>query len=139
MRKNTLILVSIGLVLFSTLLIICCKTSNSAPPVPVYATRCDSFLEGSYSGSDICSSGQVSYTCNIISNTPGNITFSNLYGAMVTATVDCANNKITIPTQTFSGNFSISGTGTYTANRITINWTGNSFGAPLNCTTYYTR
>lgn len=106
---------------------------------PIYPIDCGNYLVGSYSGSDYCAStGQNHYTCNILATTPTNITLSNLGGIQVTAVVDCSKNTIEIPTQTVS-NFSISGSGTYTANRIVINWTGISAGGPINCSTTFTR
>ena len=134
--KRVLLLV-LSLSLAVVFLITCSKSTSNTP---VYPTNCATLLAGAYSGSDICaSSGPSSYAATIISNTPGNITFSNIYGSQVTATIDCANNTINIPTQTFPGNFSISGSGTYTANRVIINWTGSYPGSQLNCSTIYTR
>lgn len=106
---------------------------------PIYPTDCGNYLVGTYAGSDYCAStGQTNYTCNIMANTPTNIRLSNLGGIQVNAVVDCANNTITIPTQTV-GSYSISGNGTYTANRIVINWSGITAGVPINCSTTYTR
>lgn len=111
------------------------KTNND----PVYPTDCGNYLVGSYAGSDYCAStGQANYSCNILATTPTNITLSNLGGIQVNAVVDCDKNTLTIPMQTVS-NFSISGSGTYTANRIVINWSGITSGVPINCSTTFTR
>ena len=116
----------------------CSKSDNNN--TPVYPTDCALSLAGIYTGSDFCSgSSPNAYTCTVTANTPTNITFSNLYGYPVTATLDCSTNKITIPTQSFTGNISIGGSGTYTGNRIIINWNGTSLGIPLSCSTTYTR
>jgi len=135
-KRNTIFIFLLGLtaILF---LITCSKTNNT----PIYTTNCADSLIGDYSGSDYCaSSGQFSYTCNLSAATTTNITFSNLgSGTNVTAIVNCSNNTITIPSQTFSNNSSISGSGTYTANRIIINWSGLSLGSPVNCSTTLTR
>jgi hypothetical protein len=136
-RKKILLLIS-GLLLSGAFLITCSKTKSNAP---VYATNCADSLIGVYVGSDYCSSSsQPSYSCSITAATPTNITFSNLSGALnVNGIIDCSKNTISIPSQTFPGNFSISGTGTYTANRIIINWSGLSLGSPVNCSTTFTR
>ena len=135
--KKKLLLVS-GLLLSCAFLITCTKTKSNAP---IYAVNCADSLIGIYTGSDYCSSSnQPAYPCSITAATPTNITFSILGGALnVNGTVDCGKNTITIPVQTFSGNYSISGNGTYTANRIIINWSGLSLGSPVNCSTTFTR
>lgn len=120
------------------LLVNCNKTKTNKP---VYTTDCADSLVGSYVGSDYCSSsGQPAYPCSIVATTPTSITFSYLGGAAnVTAIVDCEKNTITIPTQNFVGNYAISGSGTYTANRIIINWTGVTLGSSVNCSSTFTR
>jgi len=136
-RKKLLLLLS-GLLLSSAFLTDCSKTKSNAP---IYVVNCADSLIGVYAGSDYCSSSnQPSYSCSITAATPTNITFSNLNGAVnINGVVDCGKNTISIPSQTFPGNFSISGTGTYTANRIIINWSGLSLGSPVNCSTTFTR
>ena len=115
-----------------------CKGENKNND-PIYPTDCGNYLVGTYSGSYYCAStGQSYYSCNITVNTPTNITISNLGGIQVTAIVDCSKNTLTIPTQTVS-NFSVSGSGTYTANRLVINWSGITAGVPINCSTTFTR
>jgi hypothetical protein len=126
------------LVLAVALSVSCSKSDKNN--TPVYPTNCAQSLAGLYTGSDICSgSNPTAYTTTVTANTPTNVTFSNLNGYPVTAVLDCSTNKITIPTQTFAGNISIGGTGTYTANRIIINWNGTSLGYPITCSTTYTR
>jgi hypothetical protein len=133
LKKKSLLLLAVIVLSVS-----CGKSDNNNKPV--YPTNCEQSLAGIYTGSDICAgSNPTAYTCTITANTPGNITFSNLYGYPVTAVLDCKNSKITIPTQSFSGNVSIGGSGTYTANRIIINWNGTSLGYPISCSTTYTR
>lgn len=128
---------TLGIIAISSILFNGCKEETNDNPI--YPVDCGNYLVGSYSGSDYCSStGQTHYSCNILANTPTNITLSNLGGIQVAAVVDCSKNTLSIPTQTV-GNFSISGTGTYTANRIVINWTGITSGVPINCSTTFTR
>jgi len=116
----------------------CGKSDNNNKPV--YPTDCAHSLAGVYTGSDICSgSNPTAYTCTVTASTPTNVTFSNLYGYPVNAVLDCNTNKITIPTQSFNGNVSIGGSGTYTSNRIIINWNGTSLGSAISCSTTYTR
>lgn len=127
----------LAMIVSCVFLMMCSKSTNSGSPV--YPTDCAASLAGAYTGVDYCSgSGQLGYPCTVTATTPNNITISNLYGTTVTATVDYYHNTVTIPTQS-SGYYSISGTGTYTANRIVINWTELSAGLPLNCSTTYTR
>ncbi|GAA4463467.1 hypothetical protein GCM10023093_12010 [Nemorincola caseinilytica] len=126
-----------GLLLSSGMFLGACKERTSSDPV--YPDNCGNFLVGTYAGSDYCAStGQTHYSCNILATTPTNITLSNLGGIQVNAIVDCEKNTLTIPTQTV-GNFSVSGSGTYTANRIVINWSGITAGMPINCSTTFTR
>ncbi len=128
---------SISLLLTSMLFNNCTKEE---PGTPIYPENCANYLVGTYSGTDYCSaSGQTPYSCSIIASTPVNITISHLGGVTVNAILDCEKNTLTIPAQTFAGNFTITGSGTYTANRIVINWSGVSSGIPMNCNTTYTR
>src|SRR3954447_17305231 len=104
LKKNTLFL------LLATAIYVSCSKSDKTSK-PIYPTDCAHSLAGIYSGSDFCSgSSPITYACTVMANTPTNVTFSNLYGARVTAELDCNTNRITIPTQQFSY-FSISGTG----------------------------
>jgi hypothetical protein len=136
-RKRNILITACCFLLSVVLLINCTKKQDNTP---VYPTDCGNNLVGTYSGSDYCSSaGQTPYQCSITANTPVNITISNMGGFAVNAILTCNDNTVSVPTQTFAGNFSISGTGTFTANRIIINWSGISFGVPINCTSTYTR
>jgi hypothetical protein len=129
---------SICLLLFAGLLLTNCNKKESG--TVVYTGDCAHRIAGIYSGSDYCSSfGQPTYQSTISASDATNITFSNLGGATVTAVVDSIANTISIPTQTFPGNFSIAGTGTFTNNRIIINWSGLAYGAPITCSTTFTR
>jgi len=127
---------TVVLLLASFLLVTCSKSSSTNT---TNQTDCAATLAGTYSGVDFCSgSGQIPYPANITATTLNNIIISNLYGVTVNGTVDCQHSTITIPAQT-SGNFSISGAGSYTATRININWTAYNYGVPINCSTIYTR
>ena len=138
MKKTSIVLLFAGLLISYAYLVSCNKNKTNKP---VYLTDCGDSLVGSYVGADYCSSsGNSTYPCSITASTPTNIIFSYMGGAPnVTATVDCNNNTIAIPTQNFVGNYSISGTGTFTTNRIIINWNGLSLGQPISCSTTFTR
>lgn len=137
MKSKTKILLScLGLLAISTTLVFC----NSKKNTPVYPIDCGHRVAGVYMGNDYCAStGQSSYSTTIIARDSFNITFNYLSGYIVAAILDCNNNTVTIPSQTFPGNFSISGTGTFNANRIILNWSGLSFGVPFNCNSTLTR
>ena len=140
MKKNIFFFFYLSLLLLVAFLITCTKNKDNNSNSPVYPSDCAHQLAGEYTGNDYCSSsGQTAYPCTILAIDSADITFSNLGGAAVNAKLDCNKNTITIPTQTFPGNFSISGNGTYTANRIIITWSGLSLGTPVNCSTTYTR
>lgn len=137
MKKNRSILLFSSLLL-SCITLITCKKNETV--TPVYPVDCAHRLAGVFVGSDHCnSSGQTTYSCTIMAIDSMNVTFSNMGGATVTAILDCGKNTIYIPTQTSAGNFSVSGNGTYTVNRIIINWSGLSLGIPINCTSTFTR
>jgi hypothetical protein len=105
-----------------------------------HLSNCPACLAGVYSGIDLCTGASQSfYQTTVTVPSSNSIVIGNLYGITVTATVDCAHSSINIPVQS-SGNFSIYGTGTFTANRISISWTGTESGhLPLSCNTTYTR
>ncbi len=126
-----------SLLAFSLLLTNCNKKDSTSQ---VFSGDCAHRIAGIYSCSDYCSSfGQPTYQSTITATDAVNITFSNLGGSMVTAVVDSVAGTISIPTQTFPGNFSISGTATFTTNRIIVNWSGLAYGAPITCSTTLTR
>jgi hypothetical protein len=134
--KKKIFLSCVGLLVLSTTLIFCKSKKNT----PVFPVDCGHLVAGVYMSSDYCAStGQSTYNTTIIARDSFNITFNNLSGVIVAAILDCGNNSVTIPTQTFPGNFSISGTGTYNANRIILNWSGLSYGVPFNCNSTLTR
>ncbi len=134
--KNKLSLLISCLFLSSVALVNCNKSDKITV---VYPTDCAHRLEGAYLGSDYCNSSQPAYPCTVTAIDSSNVTFSNLGGVPVTAVLDCGKNSILIPTQSFSGSYSLSGTGNYTASRIIINWSGLSFGVPINCSSTFTR
>ena len=137
MTNKYFLLPFLGLMLFSITLVYCTKKGSNTPVFPI---DCAHQVAGVYNGSDYCTSaGQSTYSSTIIARDSINITFNYLSGVMVTALLDCNGNTITIPTQSFPGNFSISGTGTYTRNRIIVNWSGLSYGVPVNCSSTLTR
>jgi len=139
MKKIVLLLLFAGISLSSMFLVNCKKKDTSTSTI-VYPIDCAHMLVGAYVGSDYCSVSNPSYPTTITAADSTNITFSNLGGnGSVTAVVNCSKNSITIPTQTFPGGFSISGNGTYTTNRIIINWSGLSYGVPTNCSSTLTR
>ena len=135
MQKKLLVL-SCGLALLAIVAVCCTRKKDNKP---VYPTACGFSLAGSYTGNDVCpSSGPTSYPCIITAVDSTRINFSNLYGTIVQADVNCATNSLTLIPITMGG-FSISGTGTYTANTIIINWNGGFAGTPMSCTTTFTR
>ncbi len=126
-----------GILLLSTTLIFCNKKENNSPVFPI---DCAHNVAGVYTGNDYCAStGPATYSTTVIARDSINITFNNLSGVQVAAILNCNDNTITIPTQTFPGNFSISGSGTYTTNRIILTWNGLSYGIPFNCNSTLTR
>jgi hypothetical protein len=135
-NRKILFLSCLCLLALSTTLIFC----KSKQTTPIFPVDCGHRVAGVYMSSDYCAStGQTAYSTTIIARDTFNITFNNLSGVIVAAILNCNDNTITIPTQTFPGNFSISGTGTYNANRIILNWSGLSYGVPFNCNSTLTR
>ncbi len=137
MKRGLLLSLLIMLPVTTMFFVRCDKKSTTTA---VYPNDCAHLLAGAYLGSDYCNtSGQPTYPCTVTAIDSTNVTFSNLGGVTVTAVLNCSNNTINIPTQSFAGNFSISGNGTYTANRIIIYWSGLSLGIPFNCNTTFTK
>ncbi len=139
-RKLKAITTALSFCLLPVLSLLLTNCSKKDTGAVVYTGDCAHRIAGMYSGSDYCSSfGQPTYQSTITASDATNITFSNLGGATVTAVVDSVASTISIPTQTFPGYFSIAGTGTFTNNRIIINWSGLAYGAPVTCSTTFTR
>lgn len=109
-------------------------------------TECAMGRVGGYSVVDGCSIGQLSYQSNVFfgstSTNKNRIIITNLFNsfsASVFADLNCDNATLTIPSQQFNGG-TISGTGQYTDDVITLSYTVIFSGStPITCSTTMTR
>jgi hypothetical protein len=109
-------------------------------------TECAMDRTGTYNVEDACSIGPLSYQSTVFfgssATNKNRIFFSNLFNsfsATVFADLNCDNATLVIPGQSFNGG-TISGTGSYTDDVISLNYTVIFTGSsPITCSSVLTR
>lgn len=106
--------------------------------------NCAAARAGLYNVLDACTTGTYNYMSQVTTVT-GNadVVYINNFADLGTSisvmvTLDCADNTLTIPSQTL-GLFTISGSGTFTNNQITLNYTVASASQNESCTMTMTK
>lgn len=120
------------------------SSNTTTKNIKVYAVTINSSnYVGTYSGSDVCQSGNYTYTCTIAANGASAIIITNFGGFGSTANFNAtiSGSQVTIPSQTIAG-FTVSGTGNLSQNQLSINFTYTAIdgsSATDNCTTVLTK
>lgn len=120
------------------------SSNTTTKNIKVYAVTINSSnYVGTYSGSDVCTSGNYTYTCTIAANGTNAVVITNFGGFGSTANFNATinGNQVTIPSQTLAG-FTVSGTGTLSQNQLSINFTYTAIdgsSATDNCTSVLTK
>jgi len=114
----------------------------SAQPVD----DCISEVVAAYNGHESCNQGTDDYSITVMATgTANKVVIGNLYnmGGNPYALLNCSNKTFTIPTQTVTGtggtSLTYSGTGSYTANTFTVNYTITNGSESNSCTVTFHR
>jgi len=104
---------------------------------------CATLFNGTINGSNACSATKYTYTSTGTASGPGTLTINNFggYGTNTNAivTFDCNNYSLTIASQNIGNGVTVAGSGTYTNNSMTIQYTATNIptGGNDNCTVTY--